>query len=192
MPREVSSTWRCQRIRSHGQHGTRFQHALSAVDGQGNFGSIDGDSAAAMRYTEARLKTGELTLKDLDKEVVEFVPNFDESLTEPSVLPTFFPNLANGTTGIAVPWRLPSRPTTQKICIVLPSDRRERTGGQKTDIEDLIDIVQAPDFPTGVIINPDEGETPTVPARKGSNPRKYEIESVKGKEQIVIKKFRSW
>src|SRR5690606_12089453 len=81
-----------------------FSMRYPLVDGQGNFGSIDGDRAAAMRYTEARMdKLAELVLQDLDKETVDFVPNYDESLKEPTVLPSAFPNLlVNGSTGIAV------------------------------------------------------------------------------------------
>lgn len=171
-----------------------FSMRYPLVDGQGNFGSIDGDSAAAMRYTEARLsKTGELILKDLDKEVVEFVPNFDESLTEPSVLPTFFPNLlANGTTGIAVSMATSIPPHNAKdLYRALRLIVENELEGKKTGIEDLIDIVQAPDFPTGgVIINPDEVRNAYRTGKGRVRIRgKYEIESVKSKEQIVIKEI---
>ena len=111
------------------------------VDGQGNFGSIDGDSPAAMRYTEARLsKIAEETLSDLEKNTVDFQPNFDESLKEPTVLPTRIPNLlVNGASGIAVGMATNMPPHNL-------SDNPE------IDIQDLIPIIKAPDFPTGGII----------------------------------------
>ncbi|HJF70911.1 MAG TPA: DNA gyrase subunit A, partial [Butyricimonas virosa] len=118
------------------------------VDGQGNFGSVDGDSPAAMRYTEARLmKVTEDTLVDLDKDTVDMIPNFDESLKEPSVLPTKIPLLlVNGASGIAVgmatnmpPHNL--RDTIDAICAYI--DDRD------IEIDDLIRIIKAPDFPTG-------------------------------------------
>ena len=118
------------------------------VDGQGNFGSVDGDSPAAMRYTEARLmKVTEDTLVDLDKDTVDMIPNFDESLKEPSVLPTRIPLLlVNGASGIAVgmatnmpPHNL--RDTIDAICAYI--DDRD------IEIDDLIQIIKAPDFPTG-------------------------------------------
>ena len=118
------------------------------VDGHGNFGSVDGDSPAAMRYTEARLmKVTEDTLVDLDKDTVDMIPNFDESLKEPSVLPTRIPLLlVNGASGIAVgmatnmpPHNL--RDTIDAICAYI--DDRD------IEIDDLIRIIKAPDFPTG-------------------------------------------
>ena len=118
------------------------------VDGQGNFGSVDGDSPAAMRYTEARLmKVTEDTLVDLDKDTVDMIPNFDESLKEPSVLPTRIPLLlVNGASGIAVgmatnmpPHNL--RDTIDAICAYIDD--------QNIEIDDLIRIIKAPDFPTG-------------------------------------------
>ena len=118
------------------------------VDGQGNFGSVDGDSPAAMRYTEARLmKVTEDTLMDLDKDTVDMIPNFDESLKEPSVLPTRIPLLlVNGASGIAVgmatnmpPHNL--RDTIDAICAYIDD--------QNIEIDDLIRIIKAPDFPTG-------------------------------------------
>ena len=118
------------------------------VDGQGNFGSVDGDSPAAMRYTEARLmKVTEDTLVDLDRDTVDMIPNFDESLKEPSVLPTKIPLLlVNGASGIAVgmatnmpPHNL--RDTIDAICAYI--DDRD------IEIDDLIRIIKAPDFPTG-------------------------------------------
>ncbi len=121
------------------------------IDGQGNFGSIDGDSPAAMRYTEARLKKiAEEALADLDKNTVDFQPNFDESLSEPTVLPTKFPNLLiNGTSGIAVgmatnmpPHNLPD--TIEAIIAYIDDP--------EVSMNALIDKIKAPDFPTGGII----------------------------------------
>ena len=121
------------------------------VDGQGNFGSVDGDSPAAMRYTEARLsKIAEETLADLDKNTVDFQPNFDESLKEPTVLPTRIPQLlVNGASGIAVGMatNMPPHNLSDTIdAIVAYIDNNA------IDIQDLIQIVKAPDFPTGGII----------------------------------------
>ena len=118
------------------------------VDGQGNFGSVDGDSPAAMRYTEARLmKVTEDTLVDLDKDTVDMIPNFDESLKEPSVLPTRIPLLlVNGASGIAVGMATNMPPhnlsdTVDAICAYIDNPDIE--------IDDLIRIIKAPDFPTG-------------------------------------------
>ena len=118
------------------------------VDGQGNFGSVDGDSPAAMRYTEARLmKVTEDTLVDLDKDTVDMIPNFDESLKEPSVLPTRIPLLlVNGASGIAVGTATNMPPhnlsdTVDAICAYIDDPDIE--------IDDLIRIIKAPDFPTG-------------------------------------------
>ncbi|WP_339734311.1 DNA gyrase subunit A [uncultured Sunxiuqinia sp.] len=121
------------------------------IDGQGNYGSIDGDSPAAMRYTEARLaKIAEEILQDLDKNTVDFQPNFDESLDEPTVLPTRIPNLlVNGTSGIAVGMatNMPPHNLSDTIdAIVAYIDDRN------IEIADLIPIIKAPDFPTGGII----------------------------------------
>ncbi|GHV65910.1 DNA gyrase subunit A [Bacteroidia bacterium] len=118
------------------------------VDGQGNFGSVDGDSPAAMRYTEARMKKmAEDMLADLDKDTVDMVPNFDESMKEPTVLPSKVPNLLiNGSSGIAVGMATNMAPhnisaTIDAICAYI--DNRD------IDIEELIPIIKAPDFPTG-------------------------------------------
>lgn len=121
------------------------------VDGQGNFGSVDGDSPAAMRYTEARLsKIAEETLADLEKNTVDFQPNFDESLKEPTVLPTRIPNLlVNGASGIAVGMatNMPPHNLSDTIdAIIAYIDNPD------IDIQDLIPIIKAPDFPTGGII----------------------------------------
>lgn len=118
------------------------------VDGQGNFGSVDGDSPAAMRYTEARLeRVAEDMLIDLDKETVDMMPNFDESLKEPTVLPTRIPYLlVNGASGIAVGMATNMAPhnindTIEAICAYIDDN--------DIDIEELIRIIKAPDFPTG-------------------------------------------
>lgn len=118
------------------------------VDGQGNFGSVDGDSPAAMRYTEARMeKIAEEMLADLDKDTVDMVPNFDESLKEPTVLPSKIPNLlVNGASGIAVGMATNMAPhnlndVVDAICAYIDNE--------DIDIEDLIKIIKAPDFPTG-------------------------------------------
>ncbi len=121
------------------------------IDGQGNFGSIDGDSPAAMRYTEARLsRIAEETLADLEKNTVDFIPNFDESLSEPTVLPTRIPQLlVNGTSGIAVGMatNMPPHNLSDTIdAIVAYIDNSE------ISIQELIPIIKAPDFPTGGII----------------------------------------
>jgi DNA gyrase subunit A len=121
------------------------------VDGQGNFGSVDGDSPAAMRYTEARLsKIAEETLADLEKNTVDYQPNFDESLKEPTVLPTRIPQLlVNGASGIAVGMatNMPPHNLSDTIdAIVAYIENPE------IDIQDLIPIIKAPDFPTGGVI----------------------------------------
>ncbi|MDD7268132.1 MAG: DNA gyrase subunit A [Lachnospiraceae bacterium] len=125
------------------------------VDGHGNFGSIDGDGAAAMRYTEARLsKISMEMLSDINKDTVDFQPNFDESEREPSVLPARFPNLlVNGTTGIAVGMttNIPPHNMREVIdgVIRIIDDRIEN---RETSIDELMNIVKGPDFPTGATI----------------------------------------
>ena len=126
------------------------------VDGQGNYGSVDGDSPAAMRYTEARLKKiAEEMLNDIEKDTVDFRPNFDDSLTEPTVLPTRIPNLLiNGASGIAVGMatNMPPHNLTEIVnATVAYIDNRE------IDIAGLMHHVKAPDFPTGGIIYGYEG-----------------------------------
>ena len=125
------------------------------VDGHGNFGSVDGDGAAAMRYTEARLsKISMEMLSDINKDTVDFDPNFDETEKEPAILPARFPNLlVNGTTGIAVgmatnipPHNL--RETIQAVVRIIDNKIEER----ETSIEEILEIVKGPDFPTGAMI----------------------------------------
>ena len=125
------------------------------VDGHGNFGSVDGDGAAAMRYTEARLsKISMQMIQDINKDTVDFVPNFDETEKEPTVLPSRYPNLlVNGTTGIAVgmatnipPHNL--RDVIHAVVRLIDNDIEDK----ETDIDELIDIIKGPDFPTGGVI----------------------------------------
>jgi len=133
-----------------------FSMRYPLIDGQGNFGSIDGDNAAAMRYTEIRMKKlAEEMLKDLDKETVEWQPNYDDSLKEPKVLPTRIPNLLmNGSAGIAVGMatNIPPHNLTEIMggLLLLMEDR-------ETPIEELMKLIPGPDFPTGGTIHGTEG-----------------------------------
>lgn len=123
------------------------------VDGHGNFGSVDGDGAAAMRYTEARLsKVSMEMLADINKNTVDFVPNFDDTEKEPTVLPSRFPNLlVNGTTGIAVGMatNIPPHNLTEVINAVVKIIDNNIEEDRETDIEEILNIVKGPDFPTG-------------------------------------------
>ena len=128
-----------------------FSMRVPMIDGQGNFGSMDGDSAAAMRYTEARLaKVAHALIEDIDKDTVDFMPNYDESLQEPSVLPARYPNLlVNGTNGIAVGMATNIPPhnlgeIVSACCAYI--DNPDIT------VEELINYVPGPDFPTGGLI----------------------------------------
>jgi DNA gyrase subunit A len=126
------------------------------VDGHGNFGSVDGDGAAAMRYTEARLsKISMEMLADINKDTVDFAPNFDETEREPVVLPSRFPNLlVNGTTGIAVGMatNIPPHNLCEIINAVVKIIDNQVEENRGTDIEELLEIVKGPDFPTGATI----------------------------------------
>lgn len=126
------------------------------VDGHGNFGSVDGDGAAAMRYTEARLSRISMEmLADINKNTVDFVPNFDETEKEPVVLPSRFPNLlANGTSGIAVGMatNIPPHNLRELIAAVIKIINNQIEEGRDTSIEELMEIVKGPDFPTGATI----------------------------------------
>lgn len=126
------------------------------VDGHGNFGSVDGDGAAAMRYTEARLsKISMEMLADINKNTVDFAPNFDETEKEPTVLPSRYPNLlVNGTTGIAVGMatNIPPHNLREIIEAVVKIIDNKMLEDRETDIEELLEIVKGPDFPTGGII----------------------------------------
>ncbi|MCC5922448.1 MAG: DNA gyrase subunit A [Crocinitomicaceae bacterium] len=158
------------------------------VDGQGNFGSVDGDSPAAMRYTEARLrKIAEEMLADLEKETVDFQNNFDDSLQEPTVLPTKIPNLlVNGASGIAVGMatNMPPHNLTE-VCegIIAYIDDRE------IDTAGLMQYIKAPDFPTGGTIYGYDGVTQAFETGKGRIVirAKSEFEESKtGREQIIV------
>ncbi len=131
-----------------------FRYTL--VDGHGNFGSVDGDGAAAMRYTEARLsKISMEMLSDINKDTVDFVPNFDETEKEPTVLPSRYPNLlVNGTTGIAVGMatNIPPHNLREVINAVVKIIDNQILEDRDTDIEELLSIVKGPDFPTGATI----------------------------------------
>ncbi len=157
------------------------------VDGQGNFGSIDGDSPAAMRYTEARLgKMGEEMMRDMDKDTVNFVPNFDNTLDEPEVLPTRFPNLlVNGGSGIAVGMATNMAPhnLTEAInaCLAMLED-------PDIDTDGLMKYIIAPDFPTGGIIHGYQGVRDAFETGKGRIiiRSKAEIETENGRDRIVV------
>ncbi len=157
------------------------------VDGQGNFGSVDGDSPAAMRYTEARLgKMGEEMMRDMDKDTVNFVPNFDNTLDEPEVLPTRFPNLlVNGGSGIAVGMATNMAPhnLTESInaCLAMLED-------PDIDTEGLMKYIIAPDFPTGGIIHGYQGVRDAFETGKGRIVirSKAEIETEHGHDRIVV------
>ncbi len=131
-----------------------FRYPL--VDGHGNFGSVDGDGAAAMRYTEARLsKISMELLADINKDTVDFVPNFDETEKEPSVLPSRYPNLlVNGTTGIAVGMatNIPPHNLREVINAIVKIIDNRIIDDKETEIDEILSIVKAPDFPTGGII----------------------------------------
>ena len=131
-----------------------FRYPL--VDGHGNFGSVDGDGAAAMRYTEARLsKISMEMLADINKDTVDFIPNFDETEKEPVVLPSRYPNLlVNGTTGIAVGMatNIPPHNLREVISAVVKIIDNRVEEDRDTDIEEVLSLVKAPDFPTGAEI----------------------------------------
>ncbi len=157
------------------------------VFGQGNFGSIDGDSPAAMRYTEVKLaRMGEEMLQDIDKETVDFVPNFDNTLMEPSVLPTRIPNLlVNGASGIAVGMatNMPPHNLTEALdASVALIDNPEM------EVEDLMKIVKAPDFPTGGLIMGLQGVRSAYETGKGRIilRAKAEVENDGNHQQIII------
>ena len=158
------------------------------VNGQGNFGSVDGDSPAAMRYTEAKLeKIAEETLKDIDKETVDFQLNFDDTLEEPTVLPTRIPSLlVNGASGIAVGMATNMAPhnlTDTISSIIAYIDNPE------IEIDELIDIIKAPDFPTGASIYGYEGVKQAYRTGKGRVVlrAKSEIETTaSGREKLII------
>ena len=163
------------------------------VDGHGNFGSVDGDGAAAMRYTEARLsKISMELLEDINKDTVDFTPNFDETEQEPVVLPSRFPNLlVNGTTGIAVgmatnipPHNL--REVTNAVVKIIDNRVIEN---RETEIDELLDIVKGPDFPTGALILGTRGIQESYRTGRGKIRMRgvTNIETLpNGKSQIII------
>lgn len=166
-----------------------FKKGLPLVDGHGNFGSIEGDGAAAMRYTEARLQkvSEEVLLADLDKDIVDFIPNFDETEKEPNVLPARIPHLLiNGAEGIAVGMSTSIPPHNLGETI---DAMKAYMKNPKLTVEDLLQIMPGPDFPTGgIVVNKDEL---TEIYKSGSGKiklrGKVEVEKVKGgKEQLVI------
>ena len=157
------------------------------VDGQGNFGSIDGDSPAAMRYTEARLaKMGEEMMRDINEDTVDFTPNFDNTLEEPVVLPTRFPNLlVNGASGIAVGMatNMPPHNLTESIngCLALLEN-------PELEVTDLMQYIKAPDFPTGGIIYGYNGVKEAFMTGRGRIVvrAKVEIETEGDREKIIV------
>jgi DNA gyrase subunit A len=164
-----------------------FSYRYPLVDGQGNFGSVDGDAAAAMRYTEARLsKIAEELLVDLEKDTVEWSPNFDNSLKEPQILPAKLPNLLiNGSSGIAVGMatNMPPHNLAEVVDGVIRVIEEP-----EVSIEELMQIIKAPDFPTGGIITGYEGIKRAYETGRGSIRirAKAEIEVKGKKERIVI------
>ena len=163
------------------------------VDGHGNFGSVDGDGAAAMRYTEARLsKISMEMLADINKNTVDFRPNFDETEKEPVVLPARFPNLlVNGTTGIAVGMatNIPPHNLREVIAAVVKIIDNEVEHNRETEIEEILEIVKGPDFPTGGCILGTAGINAAYRTGKGKIRVRAvsNIEPMKnGKNRIVV------
>jgi len=164
-----------------------FSMRIPLVDGQGNFGSLDGDSAAAMRYTEARMtELAEEMLRDLDKDTVDFTPNYDDTLKEPDVLPTRVPNLLlNGSSGIAVGMatNIPPHRLDELVDAVI-----HLIENKDAEVTDLLEFIEGPDFPTGGVIF---GKSGIVQAYKTGRGRikvraKTHIETKGSKEIIVI------
>ena len=157
------------------------------VDGQGNFGSVDGDSPAAMRYTEVRMsKIAEETLADLEKNTVDFQPNFDESLSEPTVFPTRIPQLiVNGASGIAVGMatNMPPHNLSDTISATIAY-----IDNNNISIQEIIDIIKAPDFPTGGIIYGYQGVQESYETGRGRIVLrgKAHIENENGREKIIV------
>ena len=164
-----------------------FSMRLPLVDGQGNFGSIDGDNAAAMRYTEARMAAAsEEILRDIDKDTVDFVPNYDDSLKEPDVLPSRIPNLlVNGSSGIAVGMATSIPPhrideiVDALICVI---------DSPNATLDEILAYVQGPDFPTGGIIYGKQGIIDAYRTGRGRIRvrAKTHIEKTKTKDIIII------
>ncbi|GHS39253.1 DNA gyrase subunit A [Helicobacter pylori] len=164
-----------------------FSMRLELVDGQGNFGSIDGDNAAAMRYTEARMtKASEEILRDIDKDTIDFVPNYDDTLKEPDILPSRLPNLlVNGANGIAVGMATSIPPhRIDEIIDALVHVLENPNAG----LDKILEFVKGPDFPTGGIIY---GKAGIIEAYKTGQGRvkvraKVHVEKTKNKEIIVL------
>ncbi|WP_120942869.1 DNA topoisomerase (ATP-hydrolyzing) subunit A [Helicobacter pylori] len=164
-----------------------FSMRLELVDGQGNFGSIDGDNAAAMRYTEARMtKASEEILRDIDKDTIDFVPNYDDTLKEPDILPSRLPNLlVNGANGIAVGMATSIPPhRMDEIIDALAHVLENPNAG----LDEILEFVKGPDFPTGGIIY---GKAGIIEAYKTGRGRvkvraKVHVEKTKNKEIIVL------
>ncbi|GAA7749709.1 DNA topoisomerase (ATP-hydrolyzing) subunit A [Helicobacter pylori] len=164
-----------------------FSMRLELVDGQGNFGSIDGDNAAAMRYTEARMtKASEEILRDIDKDTIDFVPNYDDTLKEPDILPSRLPNLlVNGANGIAVGMAtsIPPHRIDETIDALVHVLENPNAG-----LDEILEFVKGPDFPTGGIIY---GKAGIIEAYKTGRGRvkvraKVHVEKTKNKEIIVL------
>ncbi|MGL2667024.1 DNA topoisomerase (ATP-hydrolyzing) subunit A [Helicobacter pylori] len=164
-----------------------FSMRLELVDGQGNFGSIDGDNAAAMRYTEARMtKASEEILRDIDKDTIDFVPNYDDTLKEPDILPSRLPNLlVNGANGIAVGMAtsIPPHRIDEIIDALIHVLENPNAG-----LDEILEFVKGPDFPTGGIIY---GKAGIIEAYKTGRGRvkvraKVHVEKTKNKEIIVL------
>ena len=164
-----------------------FSMRFALVDGQGNFGSVDGDPPAAMRYTEVRLnKLAHEFLSDLDKETVDFTPNYDSSLEEPAVLPTLVPNLLiNGSSGIAV----------GMACNIPPHNLSEIIDGliaviddPQVDLQRLLSIIPGPDFPTGGLVYGSAGIRQAYATGKGliKVRARVELEAVNGDDQRIV------
>lgn len=157
------------------------------VDMHGNNGSVDGDPAAAMRYTEARLaKISSILLQDIDKQTVDFIPNFDDTMLEPTVLPSRIPTLLiNGATGISAGYAtdIPPHNMVEILDATIYLLKKKRAG-----LDELMEIVQGPDFPTGGIVQGKEGLRQAFETGKGKVVirSKYTIESKAGKDRIVI------
>ena len=165
-----------------------FSMRLPLVDGQGNFGSVDGDPAAAMRYTESRLaRSAESLLRDIDKNTVDFIPNYDETQEEPSVLPAEYPNLlVNGAGGIAVGMATNIPPHNPgeviRACMAI-------IGNPDLSEEELMEIVPGPDFPTGALIMGRSGIRDAFRTGRGSVMMRSKAEvqtTAKDREQIII------
>lgn len=164
-----------------------FAQRYMLIDGHGNFGSVDGDGAAAMRYTEARMsKIAMELLREIDKETVDFVPNYDESLKEPSVLPSRFPNLlVNGSNGIAVGMAtsIPPHNLGEVIdCVVSTIENPE------IEMDEMLKHIKGPDFPTGAIIMGKEGFRKAYSTGRGKVTvrAKAEIEEMSGNRQRIV------